>query len=99
MSEEEIEAIHDLADIRFEERINKKIDIVLNLTDRLQRQNREYEYTITGMVQTRDDNFIPKYKIKDKIKELAKQHDIEKDMYKRFDIEAQIEVLEELLGE
>ena len=43
--------------------------------------------------------YISKDIIRDKIKELAKQHDIEKDMYKRFDIEAQIEVLEEILGE
>ena len=44
------------------------------------------------------ENYISKDKIKAKIKELEEQHDIEKDMYKRLDIEAQIEVLKELLG-
>lgn len=34
MSDEEKEAIYELEDIRFEERINKKIDIVLNLIDK-----------------------------------------------------------------
>ena len=45
--------------------IDNYIKITLNYIAELQKENREYEYTIAEMVQTREDNFIPKYKIKE----------------------------------
>lgn len=41
ISEEEKETIYELEDIKFDERTNKKIEIVLNLIKKLQKENKE----------------------------------------------------------
>ena len=41
MSEEEKEAIYEIEDIKFDERTNRKIEIILNLINKLQKENEE----------------------------------------------------------
>ena len=48
---------------------NNYFFIILNYIDKLQKQNREYEYTITQMVLSRDENFVSKDKYQEIIDE------------------------------
>ena len=99
-------------DICIYETENKTMKEVLNLIDKLQKENKELKDKNKKLKRENEaleilhevykeviDNgdFISKDIIRNKIKEHGKQHYKEKDLDKRFNIEAQIEVLEELI--
>ena len=112
MSEEEKEAIYELEDIKFDERINKKIEIVLNLINKLQKENEEYKTASNfseAQVKYIRKYYVDKHKIKAKIKhfmiinkEIRKmefkdtRHIIEHDITRN---DYAIKILEELLEE
>ena len=96
MSEEEKEAIKEVKSyIEWVKdrgtNADKDIEILLNLIDKLQKENREYKHIFAEMVQTREDNFTSKYKIKERIKEL------ELEGTKQYWTEEVISILENIL--
>lgn len=58
MSEDEKEAIYEIEDIRFDERTNRKIEIILNLINKLQKEIDKKDKVIDLMYQDIENEYM-----------------------------------------